>query len=208
MGGNPDGGTADLILLVKSASGTEILSDTIHFYPFSSIVIGLSGEDLISSFRADTGGQTNRIDVVSDPVEQLEAPDAGIGPQRSSKSSGSGGAENSGMYLVSRWLLIDGYDVHYYDEDAVDSVGSGQAFDEVMLAVKDLCVTSIAIFGHSHGGGSTYSLAEKFTENNSANLFTVKFTAYVDAIENESNTDMNSEARLPPGTEYHINYFQ
>ena len=34
------------------------------------------------------------------------------------------------------------------------------------------------------------------------------YTAYIDGIENDSDIDLDSERRLPPGTQYHVNYYQ
>lgn len=39
--------------------------------------------------------------------------------------------------------------------------------------------------------------------------FSLKFTGYIDAVENSDNWDDDSEVRLPPpGTQFHVNYWQ
>lgn len=116
---------------------------------------------------------------------------------------------DSGMFDAANELYWRGYDVHYYDEDVVDANGAGAAYDEVVRAVRDRGVTHVGIYGHSHGGGSTHDLAGLLNANRGAiGTFTIDFTAYVDAIENSSDYDTDSETRLPPSTLYHMNYFE
>jgi hypothetical protein len=104
---------------------------------------------------------------------------------------------NHGTFQVACALYRDGYDVHMYDEDVVDNTGAGEAFDEVLSAVNEREVTDIAIFGYSHGGGSTYDLAGRLL--NQADIG-VDFTSYVDAVQNDSDTDVDQETRRPPGS--------
>ena len=103
-----------------------------------------------------------------------------------------------------------GLDVHYYDEDNVDDGdGMGIVFNAVSNAIAHRGVTNVAIFGHSHGGGSTYHLAYGL-DNNRANIgnFSIEATVYVDAIKSSGTGSKDSEIRLPPGTQYHANYYQ
>jgi hypothetical protein len=96
-----------------------------------------------------------------------------------------------------------------YDEDDVGSSGSGPAYDEVVRAVQRRGIGIVSIYGYSHGGGSTHDLAERLNNNRgSIGTFTIPYTAYVDAIENDSDIDIQSETRLPPSTGYHVNYYQ
>jgi len=115
----------------------------------------------------------------------------------------------NGMFDVAQELYQRGFDAHYYDEDVVGNNGAGAAYDEVVRAIQHRQVTRVAVYGHSHGGGSTHDLAERLNANRGTiGTFTISFTAYVDAIENDSDFDTDSEVRLPPSTAYHMNYFQ
>ncbi|MDA3800496.1 MAG: hypothetical protein PF692_15665 [Kiritimatiellae bacterium] len=65
------------------------------------------------------------------------------------------------------------------------------------------------MIGYSHGGGSVYDLAKRLNDNRSTiGSFTIKFTAYIDAIENDSEIDVNAETKYPPSSEYHVNFWQ
>ena len=167
------GESATLEFRVKKADGTYLsYVPSITFTPFTSIVVGLSGE--LTPANATT----------LDPLA-------------------------NGMYDVSRKLQRKGYDVYYYDEKSVESNGSGQVFDDVVAAIKGGGVSNVAIYGHSHGGGATYALAEKLsTASASIGAFSIRYTAYVDAIQNESNFDNDPEVRLPPGTLFHVNLYE
>ena len=102
-----------------------------------------------------------------------------------------------------------GYDVHMYDEDDVGSSGAGPVYDEVVRAVQGRGIGVVAIFGYSHGGGSTHDLADRLNNNRgSIGTFSIDYTAYVDGIRNSSDIDISSETRLPPSTAYHVNYYQ
>jgi hypothetical protein len=117
--------------------------------------------------------------------------------------------ENHGMFQVAIDLYELGYDVHMYDEDVVVASGAGAAFDEVETAVRDRAVGRVAIFGYSHGGGSTNDLARLLDQNRaSIGTFSIDFTGYVDGIDNDSDFDAGAEQELPPSTAYHANYYQ
>ena len=165
---NPSGGNADFELVAKDSGGNDVCSDKIHFYPFESIAIGLSGE-------VWPGG---------DPLA-------------------------NGMFDVAEDLHEQGYDAHYYDEDVVGNNGAGAAYDEVVSAIQDRGVTHVAIYGHSHGGGSTHDLAERLNANRAGiGTFTINVTVYVDAIQNDSDFDTDSELAFPPSSGHHMNYYQ
>lgn len=116
---------------------------------------------------------------------------------------------NHGMFQVAIDLYELGYDVHMYDEDVVAASGAGAAFNEVESAVRDRSVGSVAIFGYSHGGGSTNDLARRLDQNRATiGTFSIDFTGYVDGIDNDSNIDIGTETELPPSTAYHVNYYQ
>lgn len=113
--------------------------------------------------------------------------------------------------------LLNGYDVHMYDEDVVAwTDGSGTAYDEVVTAIQKRGVTEVAIFGYSHGGGATYELANRISRNtlpssdpdhldDITNSFTISYTAYIDAITQETT---GAENRRPPMSSFHVNLYQ
>jgi hypothetical protein len=116
---------------------------------------------------------------------------------------------NHGMFQLAITLYRMGYDVHMYDEDVVPASGAGAAYNEVVGAVQKRGVSRVAIFGYSHGGGSTNDLAKRLDANRaSIGVFTLDFTAYVDGIDNDSDFDIDPETALPPSTAYHGNYYQ
>ncbi|MDG2334788.1 MAG: hypothetical protein P8Q97_11230, partial [Myxococcota bacterium] len=116
---------------------------------------------------------------------------------------------NEGISYVTIDLHEDGYDAHMYEEDDVASDGSGAVYDEVVNAVLNRGVTSVAIFGFSHGGGALYDLSELLAVNAATiGPFDIPFTGYIDAVENDSDTDLDPEIRLPIGSAYHVNYYQ
>ncbi len=164
------GGETTLSFEARPIGGSAIASDDVRFFPFSSVVIALGGENQSPS----------------DPP-----------------------SSNHGMFQVARSLYHQGYDVHMYDEDVVSSNGSGAAYNEVVRAVQQRGIASVAIYGYSHGGGSTYDLTNRLNNNRgSIGSFSIDYTAYVDAIRNSSDIDINSETRRPPSTAYHVNYYQ
>jgi hypothetical protein len=126
---------------------------------------------------------------------------------------------NIGTFYTAQELYNDGYDVHFFNEDAVNSLGIGTAYDEVVSAVQERGVTEVAVFGYSHGGGSTYSLSDRLNRNivpasdpwqlDDITLpFIIAYTAYIDAVSNSSGIATEPEDRRPPGTQWHLNVFQ
>ncbi|MCB9851142.1 MAG: hypothetical protein H6817_10620 [Phycisphaerales bacterium] len=116
---------------------------------------------------------------------------------------------NSGTFVVGTALYGLGFDVHMYDEDNVSADGSGAVYNETATAIQHRLVDEIAIFGYSHGGGSTYSLADRLDVNRAGlGLFTIGYTSYVDSVRNNSDIDVNQELRRPPSSAYHLNHYQ
>ena len=116
---------------------------------------------------------------------------------------------NHGMFQLAITLYRMGYDVHMYDEDVVPANGAGAAYNEVVGAVQRRGVTQVAVYGYSHGGGSTNDLVRRLDANRaSIGPFSVAFTAYVDGIDNDSDFDLDTETALPPTTAYHASYYQ
>jgi len=96
---------------------------------------------------------------------------------------------NHGTFQLAITLEQKGYDVHMYDEDVVPANGAGAAYNEVLAAVRSRMVTGVAIYGYSHGGGSTNDLARKLNADRaSIGTFSIDFTAYVDGIDNDGTT--------------------
>lgn len=116
---------------------------------------------------------------------------------------------NNGTAVVATALYGKGYDVHLYDEDNVSPNGSGIVLNEVVTAVGSRLVDEVSIFGYSHGGGSTYDLAERLDNDRPGiGLFEIEVTSYVDGVENDSDFDVSQERRRPPSTAYHANHYQ
>ena len=91
----------------------------------------------------------------------------------------------------------------------VEADGSGAVYDEIVNAIQNRSVTNLALYGFSHGAGSIYDLSERLEANRSSiGDFELLFTGYIDAIENDSDVDLDPEVRLPIGTQYHVNYYQ
>ena len=113
-----------------------------------------------------------------------------------------------GTYLVATALYEMGWDVFMRDEDEVASNGSGPIYKEVVTAIQNRSVRQLAIFGYSHGGGSTYDLCNLLHVNrDNIGEFSISFTSYVDATR---NFDLNPlpEGRRPTATRFHVNQYQ
>jgi len=116
---------------------------------------------------------------------------------------------NEGVSVLAVALHEEAYDSHMYVENDVAADGSGAVYDEIVSAVQDRGVTSIAFYSFSHGGGSIYDLSERLDANKATiGTFDILFTAYIDGIENDSDFDLDPEVRLPVSTAYHVNYYQ
>ncbi|MEX1026427.1 MAG: hypothetical protein WD049_00245 [Candidatus Paceibacterota bacterium] len=134
---------------------------------------------------------------------------------------------SDGMFATAIELYNDGYDVHMYDEDEVDenmftADDGGRPYDEIVDAVNYRGVTQVAIYGYSHGGGSTKDLAQTLADPNAAALAgrdqigedDLVFTAYIDGVDNGpievGGFDPNPavESDRPPRTQYHLNLWQ
>ena len=72
-------------------------------------------------------------------------------------------------------------------------------------------VTTIGLYGYSHGGGTVYEVSQLLAsaQNNPMNKpFTLAWTAYIDAVDVRSGPDFRPELHLPVGTNYHYNIYQ
>jgi len=113
-----------------------------------------------------------------------------------------------GIYEIGKNLYELGYDVHLFDEDVIASVSIPSEVTSFIVNANSFGVISeIAIIGYSHGGGSTYDLASQISTLGHLGVATLKFTAYIDAIK-QPWINYFSETRLPPGTDYHVNFYQ
>ncbi len=116
---------------------------------------------------------------------------------------------NNGTFVVATAFYSLGLDVHMYDEDNVGADGSGAVYNEVADAIQHRGVGEVVIFGYSHGGGSTYDLADLLDINRAGlGVFEITFTSYVDSVSNNSDVDVSQELRRPPSTDYHLNHYQ
>ncbi len=159
--------SADLELLVYDGTHGNLafVGDSLHFHPFTSIVIVYGGWGSV-------------------PLD----PDAG-------------------PFQMAQTLYERGYDVHAYNERTLTEADPTAAHREVISAVDERGVQQVALFGHSYGGGGVYEVLTRLGATPPQGNYTVPFTAYVDAIEWNTWT-YPAETRLPPGSQYHVNYYQ
>ena len=116
---------------------------------------------------------------------------------------------NEGTYRVATALYKLGWDVLMRDEDDVGPDGSGPAYEEIVNAIRNRSVRELAVFGYSHGAGSTFDLCERLDINrHDIGAFSLSFTAYVDGIRNNTNWSLLAERRPPPASEFHANLYQ
>lgn len=116
---------------------------------------------------------------------------------------------NHGTFRVATALYDLGWDVLMRDEDEVGPDGSGLVYDEIVNAIRNRSVQELAIFGYSHGGGSTHDLCALLDLHGpTLSTFSVNFTSYVDGIRNSSDVDIRAETRRPPASRFHANHYQ
>jgi hypothetical protein len=102
-----------------------------------------------------------------------------------------------------------GYDVHAYAwDEVVDGNMDTAPFKEVKSAVRDRDIKEIGIFGYSKGGGATYVLSQQLKVNPVTDPVPIKFTAYIDAIEQQPPLGEFPETDAPVDTELNVNYYQ
>ena len=75
----------------------------------------------------------------------------------------------------------------------------------VINLMEESYVSEVAIYGYSHGGGSTHDLASIIAPK--LGSVQLKFTGYIDAVAQPLINPV-SERRRPLGSKYHMNYFQ
>jgi hypothetical protein len=107
----------------------------------------------------------------------------------------------NGMFDVARKLYKAGYNVGLYNPSF--PVQAQSAMATAAYFTSQNYIKSYGVYGHSHGGGEVYKLAQSMPGNQNLDI-----TVYVDAVRHQGTTDWNSETRLPPGTAFHANYYQ
>ena len=129
---------------------------------------------------------------------------------------------NHGVNLTVRELLLDGYDVHVWDDghdwwswDEADEWGRGPAYDVIVNAVNNHKQSKISLFGYSHGGGTVYNVSWRISNNyndskgnNLTGEYSLVYTSYIDAVANARFSDLYSERRRPEDSLYHTNQYQ
>ncbi len=104
----------------------------------------------------------------------------------------------SGPYQMAETLYQEGYDVHEYNHAA----SAGAAANEAVNAIGLRGQVFVGIFGHSRGGAATLELADTLGAMGGN---TIRFTAYIDAIQKES---LCAVTVGPAQSQYHVNYYQ
>ena len=104
-------------------------------------------------------------------------------------------------------LIFDENEPYYNEEEIIACVSSN--------AVNYQGVSSVALVGYSHGGGTVYNLAYRmYYDGQNGNLqkitnsYDLDFTSYIDAISNSSNANPLALDELPLGTQFHVNQYE
>ena len=116
-------------------------------------------------------------------------------------------AGNRGIFRIATNLYAEGYDIHMYEEpDLGDNPNAEDiAFREVTNSLFSRSVSYVAVIGYSHGGGSTWNLANRLTAL--TNTINIGYTAYLDAVA-QPFANTGAENRRPPSSAFHVNYYQ
>jgi hypothetical protein len=205
---------AGLRVWSASTKGTEVLPAGSAVIAFTSttrtvwVENPLGGTaDLVFEARPSAGGSPTASDTVR--FRPFTSVVIALGGEGQVPADPPLEPTNHGTFQLAITLVQKGYDVHMYDEDVVPANGAGAAFNEVASAVRNRAVSGVAIFGYSHGGGSTNDLSRKLdAERATIGSFTIDLTAYVDGIDNDSDFDIDPETALPPSTGYHANWYE
>jgi cysteine-rich repeat protein len=211
-------------VLSRSNAGIRVWSGSQKAFPAldnnDDIILSFTGAPLTfwvegfggfadTMLRLEARRTTTGVAVASDEVRFVPFTSIVVALGGENQTPDDPPSSNDGMFNIAKTLYGMGYDVHMYDEDDVSSSGSGPVYNEVVRAVQGRGIGIVAVFGYSHGGGSTHDLANRLDDNRgSIGTFSIDYTAYVDGIRNSSDIDITSEDRLPPSTAYHVNYYQ
>jgi hypothetical protein len=117
---------------------------------------------------------------------------------------------NHGIFSMGIELYEEGYNVHLYNESAVSAVdGSGVAYTETVAAIQDNTIMTVAIVGYSHGGGSAVGLAARLDANRGTiGPYILGYSAFIDAVAEQTMNQLGQENRRPAGATVFINYYQ
>jgi hypothetical protein len=113
---------------------------------------------------------------------------------------------DSGVYGICKDLYLDGYDVYYFNQAQLSSgtsINTSQPYYHLYEKISAPDVNNYAIFGHSHGGGATYRLANASAAPSNA-IFTI--AGYIDAMKQQYGPPF-AETRLI-GAIDHFNIWQ
>jgi hypothetical protein len=111
---------------------------------------------------------------------------------------------SSGLFLtLSQHFYTNGYDVHYYNEDeAMDDgwIANDRPIVEINQAASVRGVSSVAVIGYSHGGGTAHDMAPYVTP-------TIDVMVYLDAV-GQDFPYFAAEVDRPGGVDYLLNIYQ
>jgi len=186
---------------VFGANNTGAVDFTDHFLEWSNPA--LTAANLELGVREIATGRFIRTDVVS--LYRFQSVVIALGGEDQVPADPPSEPNNHGTFQVAIALCQNGYNVYMFDEDVVSNNGSGLAYNTVANAVANQAISNVAIYGYSHGGGSTFDLANRITAFLAPSI---PFTSYVDAVANGSDQDVQQELRFPPGSAFHLNHYQ
>lgn len=124
---------------------------------------------------------------------------------------------NEGMMLWAIEQYAAGYNVYAFEErDAIGANAIYPAHDVVRNAVNNQGITSVALVGYSHGGGTVWMEADHLTngQHGITNPFEIQFTGFIDAISQNgwwlggTPGTLGSVDDRPPGSQFHVNQYQ
>ncbi len=114
-------------------------------------------------------------------------------------------AIGGGISALGLSLYLSGYDVHVYDEPDPQDIPNTElvALREIYDAFDYRSVSTVALIGYSHGGGSVYNVSFALSDG----LYNLAFSAYIDAVA-QPLANIDPETRRPVFSAFHVNYYQ
>lgn len=106
-----------------------------------------------------------------------------------------------------------GYDVHAFEEPDIGEPLFGPGYAEIVSAINDRGVSSVAMIGYSHGGGTVWEIANKLTSDGWElfHPFEISFTGFIDAISQNWEVlpgTLGAVNTRPPGSLFHVSQYQ